>query len=122
MAKAENIPIIIGNMYIPSCSLEMHLSYAQTDNAKYEYRKIVNNKKQNRIGVTLKSGIKDENWDYISVQQLSYLAGKFETYKKSLQDLVKYIKKRKYKPQNGNCTTSNLVIFLKLYKPLFYIL
>ena len=36
----------------------------------------------------------DEEWDYVSLQQVSSSSGMYETFKASLPELVKYVKAR----------------------------
>src|SRR5690554_2286254 len=40
LAESENIPIVIGNLFIGGASLEQHLNNAQSNAAAYSYRKI----------------------------------------------------------------------------------
>lgn len=99
LAEAEGFNPVIGNMYIGGCSLATHLANANNNSAAYEYRKIVDGKKTSRSKVTLAEALADENWDYISLQQVSGHSGQYETYVASLPQLVKYVKehsKNKY--------------------------
>ena len=92
LADAEGFKPIIGNVYIGGCSLERHLSNAKNNNAAYEYRKIVDGKKINKLNVSLAEALVDEKWDYISLQQVSGYSGKYETYVVSLPELLEYVK------------------------------
>lgn len=92
LAAAEGFKPIIGNMYIGGCSLERHLSNAKNNTAAYEYHKIVDGKKINKSKVSLYEALTDENWDYISLQQVSGNSGKYETYITTLPELVRYVK------------------------------
>jgi beta-glucosidase len=72
LAAAEGIQTIIANMYIGGCSLERHLNNARKNRADYAYRKIgLDGVKRTRKGVTLAEALADEEWDYVSVQQVS---------------------------------------------------
>ena len=44
---AAGIKVVIGNMYIPGCSLERHYNNSLSDKAEYAYRKIVDGEKTN---------------------------------------------------------------------------
>jgi hypothetical protein len=92
LAEAEGIPVVIGNLYIGGCSLATHLKNATNDSPTYEYRKIENGIKSNRPKTKLSEAIADEEWDYISLQQVSGNSGQFETFEKSLPGLVEYVK------------------------------
>ncbi len=92
LADAEGISVVIGNLYIPGCSLERHKLNVEKDSAAYEYRKIVNGVRNNQPGISLEYAIQDEDWDYISLQQVSGRSGKFKTFKASLPTLIKYVK------------------------------
>lgn len=92
IVKAEGINIVIGNMYIPGCSIERHWQNASNDAAAYNYRKIVKGEKRSTESTRISQAIADENWDYISFQQASHFSGIFSTYEKDLPSLVKYVK------------------------------
>lgn len=94
LAAAEGFKPIVANMYIGGCSLATHLSNAKNNSAVYEYRKIVDGKKTNKSNMTLAEALADEDWDYISFQQVSGYSGKYDTYVVSLPLLVKYVKER----------------------------
>lgn len=80
LADAAGFKTVIGNCYIGGCDLDKHLSNMQSDAAAYEYRKVVDGKKDNRKGVRLSEALADEPWDYISLQQASGKSGMYETY------------------------------------------
>jgi hypothetical protein len=91
IAEAEGDTLIIGNMYIGGCSLETHWNNAQTDAAVYSYRKI------NTEGIKtvteskrLSEAFADEEWDYISFQQVSQNSGMYDTYFPYLTNLLAY--------------------------------
>lgn len=93
LAKAEGHTVIIGNMYIGGCSLETHVENALNNQASYEYRKI------NTLGVFKNEGgwsiskvLNDENWDYISLQEVSQNSGIYSNFETNLPTLVDYVK------------------------------
>lgn len=93
MAKASGVKTIVGNMYIGGCTLERHYNNAKNNTADYAYRKItVDGIKTNTKGVNLETALKDEPWDYISLQQGSPLSGLYDTYMPYLPFLISYIK------------------------------
>ena len=81
LAAAQGDSLVIGNAYIPACSIEMHLYNLKNSLRKYNYRKIVGGEKTEERGVNLQRIILDEPWDIITLQQASLLSGMADTYK-----------------------------------------
>lgn len=93
LAKAENKQIIIGNMYIGGAPVKLHVKNASTNNKAYAYRKInLEGVKNETKKVSLEEALKDENWDYISLQQASTFSGKYDVIIKDLPQLIDYVK------------------------------
>lgn len=92
IAKAGDVKMIIGNIYIPGCSIDRHAENIKADKAEYEYRKIGLDGQRNIVyGKRLIEGIADEQWDYISVQQASGVSGLADSYSQ-LKFLVDWVK------------------------------
>ena len=89
--NAAGDAVIIGNMYIGGCTLETHYKNSQSDEAKYEYRKVVDGNKTNQISKSLSFGIEDEKWDIITLQQASGKSGLANTYEPYLDSLIAYL-------------------------------
>lgn len=83
---------IIGNLYIGGCSLEKHYNNINNDAAAYEYRKVVDGVKTNTKSVKISSVLAEEDWDYISIQQVSGLSGKIETVTPYLPQVLNYVR------------------------------
>ncbi len=98
LCAAEDIEVVIGNAYIGGCSLERHVNNAREDAPAYQYRKIVNGEKTNTKGVSLLEVIRDEAWDFISLQQASGFSGQYETYERSLPELAAYVRQNASNP------------------------
>lgn len=93
LAAADGKEIIIGNMYIGGCSLETHYNNMVNNSANYAYRKIgLDGIKQETGNKTIESALADEEWDYVSLQQVSGLSGDYSTYNPYLSELISYIK------------------------------
>lgn len=93
LAKATNKKVIIGNMYIGGASLELHVNNSKDNKANYEYRKIdVDGNKTKTKNVSIADAIKDEDWDYISLQQASPYSGQYELIMQSLPALIENVK------------------------------
>lgn len=92
LAKADNKKMIIGNLYIGGASLELHVNNANADKSIYSYRKTnEDGTKSSTKNTSISQAIKDEDWDYISLQQASPYSGKYDVIMKSLPELVNYV-------------------------------
>ena len=80
LALAYGDTLIIGNAYIPGCSIDRHYDNILNAKPEYSYRKIVNGQKITTDNVDLKTIIGDEQWDVISLQQASHFSGQKGTY------------------------------------------
>ena len=88
IAAGNGKEITLGNLYIGGCSLERHCENMESGLPAYEY--FYNNKS---LGSTsLLTGLKDENWDVVTLQQASHFSGKLETYFPYIKTLYDYIK------------------------------
>ncbi len=92
IANAAGIPIIIGNLSIGGCSLQKHWENIAADRHQYVYRKNKNNKFTSTAKYSIQQGLTDENWDYITIQQVSQNAGMKETYYPYIKDILAYLK------------------------------
>ncbi len=102
LAAAAGDTLIIGNLYIGGCPLERHLNNVREDRHDYVYRKIgADGKRVEKKNISIREALADDSWDYISFQQASKFSGKYDTYSKSLPELMAYVKKngpKKYIP------------------------
>ena len=80
LADAAGEEIVIGNLYIGGAELDLHATNATENNASYSYRKInASGSKSTTADVAISTALDDENWDYISFQQVSQKSGQYET-------------------------------------------
>jgi hypothetical protein len=91
--------IVLGNLYIGGCSLELHHMNSLTDEYVYAYRKNTSGIWETTLDVSLKAGILDEVWDVFTLQQVSYLSGIAESYQPQLHYLIKYVKELQRNPR-----------------------
>lgn len=91
IAKDAKVKMIIGNCNLGGCSLERHWSNAAGDSALYAYRKIINGDSTLFFNQTLKQCLQEEDWDYITLQQVSYLSGIYDSFFPYITDLMNYI-------------------------------
>lgn len=93
LADADGIETVIGNLYIPGCSLERHMQCVNDNSPSYRYRKIgVDGVMKETPKCDIAKAIADEDWDYVSVQQASHFSGDYTTYQPYLSQLVAYVK------------------------------
>ncbi|MGE4490039.1 MAG: DUF4886 domain-containing protein [Kiritimatiellales bacterium] len=90
--------VVLGNLYIGGCPLSRHWKNAETNGTEYDYQKNDSGEWHSRKNSTLEYGIQDEDWDFISIQQVSSLSGLPETYNSDLNNLIVYINSKKTNP------------------------
>lgn len=91
---AAGYEAVIGNLYIGGCRLDTHWANAQSGDGAYEYRKVVEGVKTQTNNVALSTGLTDEEWDIITLQQASGSSGQYETYSPYLGNLIDWIAER----------------------------
>lgn len=79
------------NCYIGGCSLEMHWNNIAADAPLYAYEAAA----QKLEDISIRQAILREDWDWITVQQVSHLAGREETYEPYMGDILGYIRQLK---------------------------
>lgn len=92
--------VVVGNLYIGSCSIKRHWNNAKNNKPAYLYKKKYkdyseshNGKWEESKNVSIEKALCDEDWDYIMLSQYSADNGKTKTYK-HLNKLIKYVKNR----------------------------
>ena len=90
-AGVENITI--GNLFLRSCSLDMHYENATNDLSKYEYRETTNGQWNSTPQFTIKKALEKWDWDIVTFQQASADSGLPESYK-NLSNLLEYVEAR----------------------------
>lgn len=99
LAQAAGIKLIIGNLYIGGCSLERHWNNVRNELPAYDYRKNVEGHQTNTPKTTLQEALQDEEWDYITVQQVSQNSGLYDTYYPYIDSLLIYLKAHARNPE-----------------------
>ena len=93
LAKADGDTAIISNLFIGGCSLERHSGNIRDDKHDYVYRKIgADGKMKEKKNTSIAEALKDDQWDYVSLQQASPISGMFEKYEPYLPGIIKYVK------------------------------
>ena len=96
IAKSAGIDeVVIRNLYIGGCSLATHWNNAKTGSKAYDYQKNTNGTWVHNKNTAMEVGIKDENWDVITLQQVSGLSGVASTYNSDLTNLIDFINSKK---------------------------
>ena len=91
IAKAFGVKsITLGNLYIGGCSINRHLMNSETGEAAYNYYKNTTGDWTERPA-SIGDGIKDEDWDIITMQQCSGGTGAPESYGSDFTALTDYI-------------------------------
>lgn len=88
--------IVLGNLYIGGASLATHVDSIKNDQKNYVYYK--NDSDQwvyQNTQATVLDGLIDEDWDIISIQQVSHLSGVPSSYNSDLEYLINYINEHK---------------------------
>ncbi len=99
IAKSVGVEeIVLGDLYIGSCTLETHAKHSALNDGAYKYYKNSTGTWTTTDGVSFMEGLKDEDWDYITVQQSSKVAGFPETYGVYLTQLLDDIRREKTNP------------------------
>jgi len=93
MARAGNKRLVIGSLFIGGAPVELHLKNAREDLAAYRYTKIGEDGRSTLTDkISLSQALADDNWDYISFQQVSTLSGKYEAINADLPELVRHVR------------------------------
>ena len=82
---------VLGNLYIPGCSLDRHFKNAEGDLPEYEYRTNTNGEWITTPETKLSTALAAEDWEIISMQQQSGNSGMPDSYG-HLGDLIKYVR------------------------------
>ena len=99
VAAAEGVEeIVLGNLFVGGCTLQMHYSYIEKGEAPYRYYKNTTGTWESTEGYTLLQGLQDEQWDIITMQQGSPGSGLVDTYQPYLDNLIAYVNENKTNP------------------------
>ncbi len=82
--------IVIANLYIGGCSIETHVNNAVSNANAYTYKKNTTGVFQSTNGVSMVTGLADEDWQYITLQQASDFSGDESTYDGKIKALLSY--------------------------------
>ena len=80
MALADNVDLRVASACIGGCSFERHYNNITNDTKDYSLTYYTPEETFYFGGVSLEQCLKATDWDVITVQQVSGLSGKYETY------------------------------------------
>ncbi len=89
LAKDNGIELETVNLYIGGCSLETHWTNIKENNAYYDFQ---SNGNCGERKISINEALKIENWDIITLQQVSVYSGIYETYEPYLSQILSVIK------------------------------
>lgn len=90
IAKCNDDDIYCGNLYIGGCSLERHFNNIKNDLADYDYQ--INGEHTN-IKISIKNALLKEDWDFVTIQQVSSFSGIIDSYYPYIKNIMDYVKK-----------------------------
>ena len=94
MALADGIDLRVMNHAIGGCSLQRHHGNMTNGTADYSTTYYTPDVVYTAKPTTLEQGVTAHKWDYITIQQVSGLSGKYDTFTPYYPELVAYIKER----------------------------
>ena len=98
LSTADGGPeLIIGNLYIGGCTVQRHWKSICGNKRDYQYRKIKDGVRVNTPGSLLIEGLRDEPWDYISVNTGQGKYGLYDEYFPEIDSLLAYVKENAVK-------------------------
>ena len=81
VAKSAGIEtVVLGNLYIGGCSLDTHYNNAVNNSGAYTYYTNSNGTWSSNDGVSIKTAVESDDWDFISMQQVSGNSGVESSY------------------------------------------
>jgi hypothetical protein len=97
IADNYGIPnITLGILYIPGAALSTHVDSINNSLSNYVYYKNTNDSwTYNKSSSTLLYGLEDEDWDIITIQQVSGLSGIATSYNEDIDAIINYVNDNK---------------------------
>lgn len=90
LAKVNGVCMETTNLYIGGCSLETHWTNVEQNNEYYDLE--INGGCSERK-ISISEALEMDNWDIITVQQVSGLSGLEETYEPYISNLIEVVRK-----------------------------
>ena len=94
ISLGSDVEIEVGVLYVGGCSLEQHIGFIKDGSSPYEW--FINGESTGRY-ISLKDALLLQEWDYITLQQVSVFSGMKDTFYPYIKDLMDYV--RDYQPK-----------------------
>ena len=95
VAEAEGVEeIVLGNFFVGACTLKQHAGFMESGETAYRYDKCTDGTWVQTPNTALLTGLLDEQWDVITLQQASHDSGVVATYQPYLDSLIAYIQEK----------------------------
>jgi len=95
VARLEGVEeIALGHLFVGGCSLKQHAGFMETEEAAYVYYKCTEGLWVETPDTTLLTGLLDEEWDVITMQQASHDSGVVTSYQPYLNNLIAYVQEK----------------------------
>lgn len=95
ISLGSNVVINVYVLYVGGCSLEQHINFIKNNEAPYEW--FINGKSTGKY-ISLKEALSYEEYDYITLQQVSVLSGRKDTFYPYIEELINYVKQHQEDP------------------------
>lgn len=89
LAASQGVDIQTANLYIGGCSLETHWINEKENNAFYDYQVNGNDAEEK---ITINEALHRDEWDIVTLQQVSDLSGIPESYEPYISELFEKVK------------------------------
>jgi hypothetical protein len=90
--------VILGNLYIGGAGLDTHVNSFNANATNYTYYKNTNDAWTSQGARSLLYGLQNEDWDIITIQQVSGKSGRPTTYQPFLDQLITIVETNKTNP------------------------
>jgi hypothetical protein len=97
IAKSGDVQIVVGTANLGGCTLEKHATLAEQSAKTPELKPYKDQKRIDGKKYSLQDYLQAEKWDFVTVQQMSALSYKPESYHPYLEQIVAIVKQ--YAPQ-----------------------
>lgn len=88
LSDAGDAGLVVGNLYIGGCPLRLHWENAVSDAPAYRYTKTG----QETTESSIRAALEGDDWDYVTLQQVSHQSGMFDTFMPYLPFLSGYVR------------------------------
>lgn len=95
ISLGSDVNIEVCVLYVGGCSLEQHINFITNNDAPYEW--FINGVSTGRY-ISLKEALSYKEYDYITLQQVSVLSGRKDTFYPYIKDLMNYVKQHQEDP------------------------